>query len=157
LVEAAIMSALFLMLVFGMLDLGIALFRKHVVCEAARQGVRNAIVHGYLAPEISTVAAWGPTPAYYPALTSRSLYSGSTSYTVQADDASDELAGAIRPYLAGLDPSTVTIQIRWPDGDNDLGNRVTVTVSAPYQHFVPFVFVDNTIAIGASSTMTIVH
>jgi Flp pilus assembly protein TadG len=157
LVEAAIVVSSFLMLVFGMLDLGIVLFRTHVACEAARQGVRNAIVHGYLSRNNSTMNAWGPTPSYYPALTSRSLYSGSTSYTVQADDASDDLAGTIRPYLPGLDPSTVTIQIRWPDGDNDLGNRVTVTVSAPYQHFVPFIFADSTITIGASSTMTIVH
>jgi Flp pilus assembly protein TadG len=157
LVEAAIMVSLFLLLVFGLLDLGIALFRMHVACEAARQGVRNAIVHGYLSGNNSTMNAWGPTPSYYPALTSRSLYSGSTFYDVQAAYASDELAGTIRPYLSGLDPSTVTIQIRWPDGDNNPGNRVTVTVSAPYRHFVPFLFVDDTVTIGASSTMTIVH
>src|SRR5438067_2223593 len=102
-----------------MLDLAIVLFHKHVASEAARQGARNAIVHGYLAPNGSTMNAWGPTPSYYPALTSRSLYSSSTAYTVQADDPSDELAGTIRPYVVGLDPSTVTIQIEWPDGNND--------------------------------------
>jgi Flp pilus assembly protein TadG len=157
LVEAAIMLTLFMTLVFGMLDLGIALFRKHVVSEAARQGARNAIVHGYLAPNSSTSNAWGPTPSYYPALTARSLYSRSTSYTVQADDVSDDLANALRPYLVGLDPSTVTIQIQWPDGDNAQGNRVTVSVNVPHHHLIPFVFGDNTIILGASSTMTVVH
>jgi Flp pilus assembly protein TadG len=157
LVEAAITLSLFLTLVFGMLDLGIALFRKHVTSEAARQGARNAIVHGYLAPNGSSLNAWGPTPSYYPALTSQSLYSASTSYTVQADNPSDDLAGTIRPYLAGLDPSTVTIRARWPDGDNALGNRVTVSVTVPYQHLVPFIFGESTITIGASCTMTVVH
>jgi Flp pilus assembly protein TadG len=157
LVEAAVMSPLFLTLVFGMLDLGGALFRNHVVCQAARQGARNAIVHGYLSPSQSTTNAWGPTPSYYPELTSRSLYANSTSWTVQADDPSDELACAIKPYLVGLDPGTVTVRIEWPDGDNDPGNRVTVTVTAPYRTVSLFLVGDHTITLAASSTMPIVH
>ena len=43
----------FVTLVFGMIDLSIALFRKHVASEAARQGARIATVHGYLAPSSS--------------------------------------------------------------------------------------------------------
>jgi hypothetical protein len=101
--------------------------------------------------------AWGPTPSYFPALTPRSLYSSSTSYTVQADNPSDELACTIRPYLAGLDPSAVTIRIEWPDGNNDLGNRVTVTVTAPYRTISLVIFGDHTITLVASSTMTIMH
>jgi Flp pilus assembly protein TadG len=151
------MCPLFLTLVFGMLDVGGALFRNHVACEAARQAARNAIVHGYLSPRYSTMKAWGPTPSYYPAPTSRSLYSSSTSCTVRADDPSDELAGTIKPYLAGLDPATVTVRIEWPDGDNDPGNRVKVTVTAPYRTISLFHFGDHTITLVGSSTMTIVH
>ena len=82
------------------------------------------------------------------------MYASSNSYTVQADASSDELAGVIRPYLVGLDPSTVTIQIVWPDGDNDLGNRVRVTVTVPYSH----VFLGpDPINLSATSTMTVVH
>jgi Flp pilus assembly protein TadG len=157
LVEAAVLSTLFLTLVFGMLELGAVLFRNHLACEAARQGARNAIVHGYLSQHNSTMNAWGPTPTYYPGLTSGSLYSNSTSHTVSADNPSDELAGTIRPYLAGLDPSTVTIQILWPDGNNDPGNRVTVTVTTSYQTITLFIFGNQTIPLVASSTMTIVH
>jgi Flp pilus assembly protein TadG len=157
LVEAAVMSSLFLSLVFGMLDLGGALFRKHITCEAARQGARAAIVHGYFSSRNSTMDSWGPTPPYYPVLTSRSLYASSASYTVQADSASDELALTIRPYLAGLDPSTVTIQIQWPDGNNDLGNRVSVTVRTSYQTITLFSFSNLPITLVASSTMTIAH
>ena len=101
--------------------------------------------------------AWGPTPSYYPTLSSQSLYSSSTSYSVQADDASDELAKTVRPYLAGLDPSTVTIRIEWPDGNNALGNRVTVSVDAPIRHLLPSSFGANMTTLTASSTMTILH
>ena len=157
LVEAAVMSTLFLTLVFGMLSLGGALFRNHVAWEAARQGARAAIVHGRLSRLYSTTNAWGPPPSYDPAPTSRSLYSSSTSCTMQADDPSDELAATIRPYLAGLDPSSVTILIQWPDGDNAPGNRVAVTVIAPYRTITPFIFGDQTITLVGSSTMTIAH
>ena len=150
-------TSFFVTLVFGMIDLSIALFRKHVVSEAARQGARVATVHGYLAPTSSNMNAWGPTPSYYPTLPNQSIYASSNSYTVQANARSDELAGAISPYLVGLDPSTVTIQIVWPDGNNDLGNRVSVTVTVPSRHPVPLFFGTDSINLGATSTMTVVH
>jgi hypothetical protein len=140
-----------------MLDIGVALFRKHVASEAARQGARNAIVHGYLAPNGSAMNAWGPTPSYYPALTTGSLYSGSASYTVRADDTSDDLANAVRPYLVGLDPSTVTVGIRWPDGDNAPGSRVSISIDFQYKHIIKTFFGGGTITVCASSTMAIVH
>ena len=157
LVEALLTTTVFLTLIFGLIDLGMALFYEHIASEAARQGARNAIVHGYLAPADSKMNAWGPTPSYSPALTTQSVYASATYYSVHADDPSDELAGTIRPYLAGLDPSTARIQIEWPDGNNDPGNRVTVTVAVSYQHPIPFVFGDDPISLCASSTMTVVH
>ena len=66
---------------------------------------------------------------------------------MQADASADELAATIRPYLVGFDPSTVMLTIAWPDGSNDLGNRVSVTVTAPYCHLLPFLVVS-----GHSST-----
>jgi hypothetical protein len=150
-------TSVFVTLVFGMIDLGITLFHKHVVTEAARQGARNAIVHGYFAPSGTTMNAWGPTPAYFPPLKENSLYAGSTSTTVPAGDPSDELANTIVRYLAGVDPSTVTITIQWPDGNNDVGNRVTVSVTTTYEPPVPFVFGDSPISISGSSTMIIMH
>jgi hypothetical protein len=157
LVEAAIVTSVFVTLIFGMIDLGIALFHKHVVSEAARQGTRNAIVHGYLAPSGTTMNAWGPTPPYLPPLSGHSLYAGSTCTSVPADDPSDELARTIMPYLAGIDPSTVTITIQWPDSNNDAGNRVTVSVTATHRPPVAFLFGASPSAIGDSSTMTIMH
>jgi hypothetical protein len=144
-------------LTFGMIDVGIALFHQHVVSEAARQGARQAIVHGYRAASGTTMNAWGPTPPYFPTLTGHSLYAGSTSVTVPASDPADELAATIAPYLAGLDPTSVTITIQWPDGNNDVGNRVTVSVTTTYQPPVAFLFGDRPVEIGGSSTLTIMH
>src|SRR5262245_26201074 len=50
LAEAAIVIFVFLILVFGMMDLGIGVARNNALSQAARQGVRQAIVHGRLAP-----------------------------------------------------------------------------------------------------------
>jgi Flp pilus assembly protein TadG len=157
LVEAAIVTSVFVTLIFGMIDLGIALFHQHVTSEAARQGARQAIIHGYRAASGTTMNAWGPTPPYLPALAGHSLYAGSTRATVPASDPADELAATIAPYLVGLDPSSVTITIQWPDGNNDIGNRVTVSVRTSYQRPVAFLFGDRPIVIGGSSTMTIMH
>jgi hypothetical protein len=166
LVEGAVMLSVFLTLVFGMLDLGLAVFLRHVICEAARQGARIAAVHGYLAPTNGyAMNAWGPKPmysSYNNGASAQFLYTNATgtppSYSVQADNTSDDLANSIRPYLPCLDPSTVTINIQWLDGNNDLGNRVMVTVYINYNNLIPFIFGNNsTIKLIASSTMTIAH
>jgi hypothetical protein len=151
------MTTLFPTPVFGMFDMGLTLFHSHIASEAARQGARTAIVHGYLAPNDSTMNAWGPTPSYYPAPASGFSYAAATTHSVRADDASDDLAGAIRPYLVGLDPGTVDIRIHWPDGDNEPGNRVTVSVSFPYRHLIPWFVGADPFSLGASSTMTVIH
>ena len=83
-VEMAIVLMVFLTLVLGMLDLGIAVFRHHVIAEAARQGARQAIVHGSLADKLGP---WGPDTFSGPA------------------DTSSSLVDAIRPCLAGMDPA----------------------------------------------------
>jgi hypothetical protein len=140
-----------------MIDLGIALFHKHVASEAARQGARIASVHGYRAPAGTTMNAWGPTPPYYPPLAGQSLYASATSTTVAAADRSDDLASAIKPYLTGLNLRTVNVTIQWPDGNNDVGNRVTVSVTTTCPPPVAFLFADTPMAIGGSSTLTIMH
>lgn len=46
LVEGVVVVFVFLLLIMGILDLGITVFRYHVVYEAARSGARWAMVHG---------------------------------------------------------------------------------------------------------------
>jgi Flp pilus assembly protein TadG len=137
-VEMAIVLMVFLTLVLGMLDLGLGVFHYHVLGQAARQGARQAIVHGNLADRLGP---WGPQ-----------------GFTVTAEDASP-LVAAIRPVLAGFDLSQVTIQAEWPDGGNDPSSdqRVRVTVSAPYRPIITFIFGNPTYTLQATSTMFIAH
>ena len=76
---------------------------------------------------------------------------------VETNDGSNDIANAIRPFLAGLDPSRVTIAADWLDGDNDVENRVRVTVSTTWQPLMLFIFGSNPFTLSASSTMPIAH
>jgi len=137
-IELALVLMLFLTLVLGMLDLGIAVFRYHIVAEAARQGARRAIVHGKLADKLGV---WGPE-----------------SFSVTGEDGHALVTG-IQPLLEGLDLSQVTVTAEWPDGGNDpqADNRVRVTVSVPYQPIMIFIFGDYPLTLTGSSTMYIAH
>ena len=58
-VETAIVLSVYLMLILGTFDLGTATYRYNTLSQAARQGARQAIVHGSLASPAMTV--WGPS------------------------------------------------------------------------------------------------
>lgn len=137
-VEMAIVQLLFLAMVLGMLDVGAAVVRYDALTQAARQGARQAIVHGDLATKLGS---WGPA-----------------SYSGTGAD-SHPIAAAIRPSLAIFDPSQVRIAAEWPDGGNEATkkNRVRVTVTAPYRPSVAFIFGNRTFTLQASSTMKITH
>src|SRR5947208_2891308 len=92
LIEAAITTTAFMSLMFGMLDLGTGVLRNHMISEAARQGARQAAVHGSLAPSGWNGGPWGAT-----------AFSATGSST-------SPIATGIMPYLSGLDPSQVNIQ-----------------------------------------------
>jgi hypothetical protein len=137
-IELAIVVMIFLTLVLGMLDLGIGVFRYNLLSQAVRQGTRQAIVHGGMADRL------GPW--------------GTATYSGTADDGSP-IALAMQPSLVGLDPAQVTILAEWPDGGNEVSehDRVRVTVSAPYQPIMTFIFGNPTFTLQASSTMAIAH
>jgi Flp pilus assembly protein TadG len=139
-VEAALIVTVFLALVTGTIDLAVGVFRQHVLTHAARQGVRQAIVHGELAPSSWKGGKWGPT-TYGP---------------VAAND-SNPKAQAIAPYLAGMDPANVQVTMTWPDGNNEVESRVTVTLTTTWTPVMGFVFGSRTVTLSASSTMRIAH
>ena len=153
LVEAAIVLLVFLMLVLGMLDLGLGVLHYNTVSHAARQGVRQAIVHGWMAPSGWYGGPWGP-PGNYPG------GNGTTSsYTVNGANSSDWIVKAFQDQgaFAGLDPNKVTIQVQWLDGSNNPDNRVSVTVSSSYSPIMTWIFGNPSITLGATSTMLIAH
>jgi hypothetical protein len=127
---------IFFTLVLGMLDLAWGVFRYHMIGEAARQGARQAIVHGSMADRL---LPWGPA-----------------DYAGTAEDGSP-LAKAVESSLHGLELSEVTIQAQWIDGGNDPEQRVRVTVSAPYRPIMTFIFGNPAIPLQAASTMAIAH
>jgi len=135
-VEMGFVLIVFLTLVLGMLDLGMAVFRYHVLAEVARVGARQAIVHGEMASELGP---WGPASYEGPAAGSHTV-----SETLQSS-------------LPGLDLSGITLKAEWLDGNNLLEDRVRVTASMPYTPLMGFIFGSNTIPLAGSSTMPIAH
>src|SRR5687768_12980474 len=122
LVEAALVLPVFLLIVLGMIDLGVAISRNNALAQAARHGARQAIVHGKMAPAGWNGGPWGPA-----------------TVTVSASDAGP-IASAIRPHLSSLDANTATITVTWPDGNNESDSKVRVTVTTTFQPITTYVF-----------------
>lgn len=136
-VEMSIILNVFLLIILGTLDLGLATYRYNTISQAARQGARQAIVHGSLAPPSMT--RWGP-----------SMYTGT------AGDGS-AYAQAVSPMLAGFLLDDVTIRVEWPDGGNRLQQRVRYTVTTDYRPILTSVFSSTSYTLSAASTMPIAH
>jgi Flp pilus assembly protein TadG len=137
-VESTVIFLVMAGIVLGTLDLGIGIFRYHVVSEAARQGARQAIVHGSLAPP--QAAQWGPTTVTSPASAS-----------------GVPLVDAVSPLLVGFDLTQTQVTGEWIDGASDPGKRVRVTVSTPYRPMITFVFGNPSYTLTGSSTMPVTH
>jgi Flp pilus assembly protein TadG len=135
LVEAALVITPLLVLTLGLLDLGIGLYRFHILSEATRQLARQASVHGQYA---SVLGKWGPS-----------------SYTSTATSTSS-IASAVRPYLVGIDPSTVSVSVQWPEGSNQLEKAVRVTLTNTFRPLITSWF-GGAITLRAVSEMKIAH
>ena len=136
LAEGAIVVTVFLILVFGAIDVGIAVFRHSTISNAARHGARIAAVHGALANQ---TGVWG------------------TSTVTVAATASDPKADAIRPLLGGCNLSATNITVEWPDSSNAIKNKVRVTVTTGFNPIMTFIFGNPSFTLSASSTMPIAH
>jgi Flp pilus assembly protein TadG len=133
LVEQALVLMVFLIILFGIIDFGHALYTYHFVSNAAREATRWASVRG----------------------ATTSLPGG------QATDASvralvKDVAGM------GLDPAKITVDTDWPSGNppcsvfnNNPGCVVRVKVQYAYD-FLPFLPVStSTVTMNSSSQMVI--
>jgi Flp pilus assembly protein TadG len=140
LVEGTIILMVFLTLIFGMLDLGIAVMRYNTLSEAARQGVREAIVHGKLAPAGWQGGTWGPA-----------------TMDVSASTAGVPVVDTVCPLLVGFNLDETRVRVEWPNGLNDLQQPVRVTVSTLYHPMTTFLFGNQSFTLSASSTMPIAH
>jgi hypothetical protein len=119
-VETAVVLGVFVAILLGSVDLGLVLLRRISLTAGARHVARAATVHGRSSR--AEQAAWGPD-----------RFSGT------AADGTD-VALSICPALMALDPRLVTIQLEWPDGDNQVGQRVRVTTEYRHESVFPFLY-----------------
>ncbi len=139
-IEAVVIFLVFMTLCLGMLDLGIGVLQYHLVSEAARQGARQAIVHGQMAPAGWNGGPWGPS-----------------TINEKANATGIPLVTSIQPYLVGIDLTQATIKAQWLDGGNAADQRVSVTVTTTYQPSITFIFANTTYSLSATSIMPIAH
>jgi Flp pilus assembly protein TadG len=110
LVEFALVLPIFLLLVFGIIDLGRAVWEENELAFAAREGTRWAIVHGS-----SGSPQAGP---------------GSVTYSAGPPTSDSGVTNAVLIYTKGIPGVTVTSA--WPDGNNLRNSRVSVDVTADF-------------------------
>ena len=147
-VEAAIILPVFLLIVVGTIDVGLAVFRHNTLSQAARQGARQAIVHGELAKPAFNGGPWMPAP------------SGGVSPPIgplAMTDTSSPLVAAVKPTLVGCPEGSTTVTAEWLDNEDKTGDRVRVTVASTYQPMVSLIWGGSAISLRASSTMTVAH
>ena len=120
LVEFAIASSILLTLIFGVMNLSLALYAYHFISNAAREGTRYAIVRG----------------------------SACTSMDCPVSAANVQHYLTANPF-PGIDTSKMTVTTTWPDsGDsctpsvtpcNNPGNNVLVMVTYQFPLSIPFI------------------
>jgi Flp pilus assembly protein TadG len=137
LVEGAVVLGVLFLLVLAMLDLGILVFRQHVLSSAARHLSREASVHGSRA---TLLGPWGPN----------NVGPVAASHT-------GPIPSAVRPELFGMDPAEVTVTAEWPDGTNEAGSRVRITLTTDHRLVLASVFGSSPRRLVATSTVPISH
>jgi Flp pilus assembly protein TadG len=151
LVETALSCLILIPILFGIIQLSIALYCHHYAADAAREATRFAIVRGAnCSLYLKSAAYCSPTSADGNGATQADIaqyvkslgypYSGSANVTVQ--------------WCVPGSPAT------WSScsttRDNTVGNQVQVKVTYSYPLVIPYLKA-NTLLIGSTSSMTIVQ
>ena len=116
-VEFALTITILVFLLVGMLELTMLIYTYSVLADAAKEGVRYAIVHGASVSD----AISGDT--------------ASTPWPPCTTPASGSLLSTVRTYAAASlhSASSMNIYACYPDGSNKPGSAVQVSVNYPYQ------------------------
>lgn len=138
--EAAIIIPVFLLLVLGTVDVGLAVFRYNTLSQASRQGVRQAMVHGENAPSGWNGGPWGPTTV------------GPTTV-----DQTSPQVDAVKSMLTTCPQDRTSVTVEWLDNRNHVGDTVRVTVISEYEPMISWFFGGATISLSSTSTMPIAH
>ncbi len=137
LVEMALVMIILLTVLFGLMQISLALYTYHYVSEAAREGTRYAMVRG----------------------------SSCSAFTAACPASSDDVQSYIYSLgFPGINPSAMAVTTAWSAypaggaclpsaGCNNPGNQVKVTVNYQYPLSIPFI---PATTIGMSSTSQMV-
>jgi Flp pilus assembly protein TadG len=115
-VEFALTIVFVMLLIVAAIELTVMIYTYTVLADAAKEGVRYAIVHG---TGVGLANCSGPG-------------TGGSSCT---DSTADNVKTAVSNYnaLSFHDKSAMTVTPTYPDGSSVAPSRVRVTVSYPYQ------------------------
>lgn len=116
LVEFSLVAFMFIIVLFGVVEMGRMILVYTTLAQAARAGARYAIVHG---AERTGSGVTGP--------------SGPTCPCPQVQTVVTNFASA-----GLLDTSKLTINVTYPNGTSTAGSLVSVTVTYPYDPLVTF-------------------
>jgi Flp pilus assembly protein TadG len=111
-VEFTLSILISLFLIFWIFEMIMVMYTYSTISNAAKEGVRYAIVHG----------------------SNNTLGSGPGS----SDAAADNVKAQVNTFaqISLHDISAMTVTVNYPDGSNAAGKRVDVTVSYP---FIPYI------------------
>lgn len=120
-IEFALSIMAVLITVFASWELLMAMYTASVLADAAKEGVRYAIVHGS-----------GSTLCSGPNLSAPCAY----------DAPADEVVKTVKNYAkASLhDVSAISVNVTYPDGSNEPPNRVQVAVTYTYVPYIQLGF-----------------
>ena len=120
-VEFALSIMVVLFMVFFSWELLMAMYTASVMANAAKEGVRYAIVHGSNSSLCS-----GPNP----------------SNPCASDPAGDVVVNTVKAYAKASLHNTdaISVTVSYPDGNNDPPSRVTVTVRYSYVPYINLPF-----------------
>jgi Flp pilus assembly protein TadG len=135
LVEGAFVLSVLVIVLFSLFDMTLFVIRENSLGEGARRLARAACTRGSKSVPLQT--AWGPATV-------------STTASTQT-----EQTNLARPVLVAMDARRVSVRLEWPDGRNDSGSRVRVTLSYLHQPIVPFL--TGTRTIEGVETLRIAH
>ncbi len=122
-VEFALTIIFVMLLILGSLEMIMLIYTYSVLADAAKEGVRYAIVHGTGVGAASCSGPGGGTP-------------GGGSVTC-ADNTGANVVSAVTTYtaLSFHNSSAMTVTPNYQDGSSAAPSRIRVTVTYPYQPF----------------------
>ena len=136
LVEFSVIALILLTVIFGTVEIGRLMLTYEAIADASRAGVRYAITHGH---DRLGAGADGPSgPAANPPNVTTVIQNFTTA--------------------AGLAAGSLSISVSYPDGNNLVSNRVTVTTSYSYTPVAAFLpFLSGPIGLSSTSQGTICY